>query len=41
MSIYLTLDSPVGELLLVGDETPRGVALTSLSMTGQLSLIHI
>ena len=35
MSIYLTLDSPVGELLLVGDETPRGVALTSLSMTGQ------
>ena len=35
MSIYLTLDSPVGELLLVGDETPRRVALTSLSMTGQ------
>ena len=35
MSIYLTLDSPVGKLLLVGDETPRGVALTSLSMTGQ------
>jgi len=35
MSIYLTLDSPVGELLLVGDQTPHGVALMSLSMTGQ------
>ena len=32
---YTTLDSPVGELLLVGEETPHGVALTSLSMTGQ------
>ena len=35
MSIYLTLDSPVGELLLAGEQTPRGVALTSVSMTGQ------
>jgi methylated-DNA-[protein]-cysteine S-methyltransferase len=35
MSTYLILDSPVGELLLVGEETPHGVALTSVSMTGQ------
>jgi methylated-DNA-[protein]-cysteine S-methyltransferase len=35
MTIYLTLDSPVGELLLVGVPAPHGVALTSLSMTGQ------
>jgi methylated-DNA-[protein]-cysteine S-methyltransferase len=35
MSIYLTQDSPVGELLLVGDPTRDGVALTSVSMTGQ------
>jgi methylated-DNA-[protein]-cysteine S-methyltransferase len=38
MTIYLTLDSPVGELLLVGDQTRDGVSsvtLTSLSMTGQ------
>jgi len=31
----MILDSPVGELLLVGEETPRGVALTWLTMTGQ------
>jgi methylated-DNA-[protein]-cysteine S-methyltransferase len=35
MSIYLTLDSPVGELLLVGDQAADGVRLTSVSMTGQ------
>ena len=35
MSIYLTLDSPVGELLLVGDQAGDGVTLTSVSMTGQ------
>ena len=35
MSIYVTLDSPVGELLLAGDQTWHGVTLTSLSMTGQ------
>jgi len=34
MSIYQTLDSPVGQLLLVGDPTPDGLTLTSLSMTG-------
>ena len=32
---YTTFDSPVGELLLVGEETPRGVTLTSVSMPGQ------
>jgi methylated-DNA-[protein]-cysteine S-methyltransferase len=32
---YTTLDSPVGELLLAGEETRDGVALTSVSMTGQ------
>ena len=35
MSIYLTLDSPVGDLLLVGDQVGDGVRLTSVSMTGQ------
>ena len=35
MSIYQTLNSPVGELLLVGEPTQGGVALTSVSMTGQ------
>lgn len=35
MSIYQTLNSPVGELLLVGEPTHPGVALTSVSMTGQ------
>jgi len=38
MTIYATIPSPVGELLLVGEETPDGVhplALTSVSMTGQ------
>jgi methylated-DNA-[protein]-cysteine S-methyltransferase len=35
MSIYQTLNSPVGELLLVGEPTPHGVALMSVSMTGQ------
>ena len=34
MTIYLTLNSPVGELLLVGEQTGGGVALTSVSMTG-------
>jgi methylated-DNA-[protein]-cysteine S-methyltransferase len=33
--MYLILDSPVGELLLVGEETRDGVALTSVSFTGQ------
>jgi methylated-DNA-[protein]-cysteine S-methyltransferase len=35
MTIYMTLNSPVGELLLAGEETMLGVALTSVSMTGQ------
>jgi methylated-DNA-[protein]-cysteine S-methyltransferase len=35
MTSYVTISSPVGELLLAGKETPDGVALTSLSMTGQ------
>ncbi|MFI0816013.1 methylated-DNA--[protein]-cysteine S-methyltransferase [Streptomyces sp. NPDC021098] len=35
MTIYTTLDSPLGELLLVGEETPDGITLTSLSMPGQ------
>jgi methylated-DNA-[protein]-cysteine S-methyltransferase len=35
MDIYLTLDSPVGELLLVGQQTRDSVTLTSVSMTGQ------
>ncbi|WP_369251482.1 methylated-DNA--[protein]-cysteine S-methyltransferase [Streptomyces sp. R41] len=38
MTIYATLDSPLGELLLVGEESATakgGTALTSLSMPGQ------
>ena len=35
MTSYTRTNSPIGELLLVGDQTPHGVALTSLSMTGQ------
>jgi methylated-DNA-[protein]-cysteine S-methyltransferase len=35
MTVFTTTPSPVGELLLVGAETPGGVALTSVSMAGQ------
>lgn len=35
MTIYATVDSPLGELLLVGEETTGGVALASLSLPGQ------
>jgi methylated-DNA-[protein]-cysteine S-methyltransferase len=35
MTSYTTLPSPVGELLLVGEETESGVVLTSVSMCGQ------
>ena len=35
MSIYLTMDSPVGELLMAGEPTRDGAALTSVSITGQ------
>jgi methylated-DNA-[protein]-cysteine S-methyltransferase len=35
MSIYQTQSSPLGELLLVGEETEAGVALTSMSLPGQ------
>jgi methylated-DNA-[protein]-cysteine S-methyltransferase len=34
MSIYLNLDSPVGELLLAGEPIGDGVILTSVSMPG-------
>ena len=35
MTSYMMTKSPVGELLLVGEETTDGVALTSVSMPGQ------
>jgi methylated-DNA-[protein]-cysteine S-methyltransferase len=35
MSIYQTQSSPLGELLLVGEETEAGVALMSVSLPGQ------
>jgi methylated-DNA-[protein]-cysteine S-methyltransferase len=38
MTVYTTVDSPLGELLLVGEESATakgGTALTSLSMPGQ------
>ncbi|MGW3417864.1 methylated-DNA--[protein]-cysteine S-methyltransferase [Streptomyces phaeochromogenes] len=35
MTAFTTIDSPLGELLLVGEEALDGVMLTSLSMPGQ------
>ncbi|WP_432988343.1 methylated-DNA--[protein]-cysteine S-methyltransferase [Dactylosporangium sp. CA-233914] len=35
MTAYATITSPLGDLLLVGEETRDGVTLTSLSMRGQ------
>ncbi len=35
MTVYTMTHSPVGELLLVGEENPGGVSLTWVSMTGQ------
>lgn len=35
MTVYTTMESPVGELLLAGQKTGGGVALTSVSMDGQ------
>ncbi|MET9564643.1 methylated-DNA--[protein]-cysteine S-methyltransferase [Streptomyces tauricus] len=36
MTVWTTIDSPLGELLLVGEPTPDGATtLTSLSMPGQ------
>jgi methylated-DNA-[protein]-cysteine S-methyltransferase len=35
MTSYTTIQSPVGELLLTGQPSKPGVALTSVSMTGQ------
>jgi methylated-DNA-[protein]-cysteine S-methyltransferase len=35
MTVYTTIQSPVAELLLVGEETRDGVRLMSVSMTGQ------
>ncbi|NMO57640.1 methylated-DNA--[protein]-cysteine S-methyltransferase [Actinoplanes sp. TBRC 11911] len=35
MTAWTTIASPVGDLLLVGEETADGITLTSLSMPGQ------
>jgi methylated-DNA-[protein]-cysteine S-methyltransferase len=35
MNVYTTMQSPVGELLLVGRRSNGGVALTSVTMAGQ------
>ncbi|MGW0905252.1 methylated-DNA--[protein]-cysteine S-methyltransferase [Streptomyces sp. NPDC002853] len=35
MTVHTTVTGPLGELLLVGEPTPDGVSLTSLSMSGQ------
>jgi methylated-DNA-[protein]-cysteine S-methyltransferase len=35
MTIYTTMPSPVGELLLIGLPAKDGVRLTSVSMDGQ------
>ncbi|MEU5001828.1 methylated-DNA--[protein]-cysteine S-methyltransferase [Streptomyces sp. NPDC021622] len=37
MTAYTTITSPLGELLLVGEETSDGTTLTSLSVPGQKS----
>ena len=35
MNVYTTMQSPVGELLLIGRPAPGGVTLTSVTMAGQ------
>ncbi|MFJ8608028.1 methylated-DNA--[protein]-cysteine S-methyltransferase [Streptomyces sp. NPDC093675] len=35
MTVYTTMASPLGDLLLVGEETSDGLTLTALSMPGQ------
>lgn len=35
MTVYATMDSPVGELLLAGEQADGGLALRSVSMPGQ------
>ncbi|WAU81623.1 methylated-DNA--[protein]-cysteine S-methyltransferase [Streptomyces sp. Qhu-G9] len=35
MTACTTIESPLGDLLLTGEEAPHGVTLTSLSMPGQ------
>jgi methylated-DNA-[protein]-cysteine S-methyltransferase len=35
MTVFTTITSPLGDLLLVGEETGDGVTLTSLSMPGR------
>ncbi|MEW2626296.1 methylated-DNA--[protein]-cysteine S-methyltransferase [Streptomyces sp. NPDC048106] len=35
MTVCTTLDTPLGELLLIGEPTQDGITLTSLSMPGQ------
>ena len=35
MNVYTTMESPVGELLLIGHASPGGVTLTSVTMAGQ------
>jgi methylated-DNA-[protein]-cysteine S-methyltransferase len=35
MNVYTTMESPVGELLLIGHPSPNGVTLTSVTMAGQ------
>ncbi|MEV6028642.1 methylated-DNA--[protein]-cysteine S-methyltransferase [Streptomyces sp. NPDC052036] len=35
MTAYTTMASPLGDLLLVGEESENGITLTSLSMPGQ------
>ncbi|MDH6114778.1 methylated-DNA-[protein]-cysteine S-methyltransferase [Kitasatospora sp. MAP12-15] len=44
MTVHTTIDSPLGELLLVGEEPPTAggpLALTSLSMTGQKGAVQL
>jgi len=35
MTVHTTIPSPLGDLLVVGEETGEGIRLTSLSMPGQ------
>lgn len=35
MTVFTTMDTPLGELLLIGEPTGVGITLTSLSMPGQ------
>ncbi|MFI6743135.1 methylated-DNA--[protein]-cysteine S-methyltransferase [Nonomuraea sp. NPDC050451] len=41
MTVYTTMDSPLGELLLVGEASTTGITLTSLAFPGQKNRLQV